>query len=83
MTQKHPSLLQTYHGIKLNIGFRMLLSAEQEAFNKLCEVVPCPDFNRAGTYTKCTICGCMYIEHPYLIPHTMLNLLCDGRVVKL
>lgn len=61
----------------------MLLSAEQHAFDKLCEVVPCPEFTRVGTYTTCEICNKTYIEHPYLIPHTMLNLLCDGRVVKL
>ena len=66
-----------------NLGFRMLLSTEQEAFDKLCAEVPCPEFKRAGTYTICSECGKMYIEHPYLIPHTMLNLLCDGRVVKL
>ena len=69
--------------MKYNLGFRVLLSCEQDAFDTLAGEVPCPDFNRAGTWTICDICAKPYIEHPYLIPHTMLNLLCDGRVVKL
>lgn len=69
--------------MKYNLGFRVLLSAEQDAFDKLCAEVPCPEFIRVGTYVVCDICNKMYVEHPYIIPHTMLNLLCDGRVVKL
>ena len=69
--------------MKLNLGYRILLEEEQYAFDKLCEHVPCPDFVRIGTYTICEICGKQAIEHPYIIPHTVLNLMCDGRVVKL
>lgn len=61
----------------------MLLSCEQEAFNKLSSQVPCPEFRRAGTWTICNTCGFPYVEHPYLIPHTSLTLLCNGDVVKL
>lgn len=61
----------------------MLLSCEQDAFDKLACQVPCPEFTRVGTWCTCEICGKYYIQHPYLIPHTSLNLLCDGRVVKL
>ncbi len=68
---------------KYNLGFRMLISVEQDAFDKLISEVPCPDFRRAGTWTICITCNKPYIYHPYLIPHTMLNLLCDGSVVKL
>lgn len=69
--------------MKHNLGFRMLLSCEEEAFEKLASQVPCPEFTRVGTWTICDYCGKRYIEHPYLIPHISLNLLCDGRVVKL
>ncbi len=68
--------------VKVNLGFRALLSIEQEAFDKLISQVPCPEFTRAGTWTKCGICGKAYTEHPYIIPHYMLHKLCDGRVVK-
>jgi hypothetical protein len=68
---------------KHNIGFRALLSCEEEAFDSLLDKVPCPEFTRVGTWTICDTCGKPYIEHPYIIPHYFLNLLCDGRVVKL
>lgn len=69
--------------MKVNTGSRPLLSEEEEAFKSLWDKVPCPDSIRVGTWTKCSICGKPYIEHPYIIPHYFLNLLCDGRVVKL
>lgn len=74
---------QMYHGTKHNVGFRMLLECEREAFDKLIGEVPCPEFNRVGTYSICSLCNKCYVDHPYLIPHYFLNLLCDGRVVKL
>lgn len=69
--------------MKYNLGHRMLLSCEQEAFDKLAHQVPWPTWHRAGTYTICETCGKQHIDHPYIIPHTGLSLLCDGRVVKL
>lgn len=69
--------------MRLNLGYRPLLDVEIAAFDKLISEVPCPDFNRAGTWAICKDCGKPYIKHPYVIPHYMLNVLCDGRVVKL
>jgi hypothetical protein len=69
--------------MKLNVGTRALLDCEQVAFDKLMSEVPCPEFKRAGTWTKCTICGEPYVKHPYIIPHYILNVLCEGTVVKL
>lgn len=68
---------------KLIVGTRALLDIEEAAYLNLCSEVPCPDFVRVGTWTKCEICGEPYVKHPYIVPHIMLNLLCDGRVVKL
>ncbi len=64
-------------------GTRPLLDVEEQTYLKLSSEVPCPEFTRVGTWTRCEICGHYYIEHPYIVPHIMLNLLCDGRVVKL
>mgnify|MGYP000403222783 CR=1 FL=1 len=69
--------------MRLITGTRALLDIEEQAYLALCDKVPCPEFTRAGTWTKCSTCGRPYIEHPYIVPHIMLNLLCDGRVVKL
>jgi hypothetical protein len=69
--------------MKLNLGYRAMLSVEQDAYEKLFSEVPCPDSVRVGTWTICMVCGEPYIKHPYVIPHYFLNVLCDGRVVKL
>ena len=68
--------------MKVNLGFRALLSVEQDAFDELISKVPCPEFTRAGTWAVCDACGKAYVEHPYLIPQYMLHQLCDGRIVK-
>lgn len=69
--------------MKLITGTRPIWDAEEAAYLKLSGEVPCPEFTRVGTWTICNICGEPYVKHPYIVPHIMLNLLCDGRVVKL
>lgn len=69
--------------MKLNLGYRALLDVEVSAFDELMSQVPCPDFKRVGSYGICKQCGKPYLDHPYVIPHYTLNVLCDGRVVKL
>lgn len=69
--------------MKLNLGYRPMLDVEQAAYESIMEEVPCPDSTRVGTWTICSICNKPYVEHPYIIPHYFLNVLCDGRVVKL
>lgn len=69
--------------MKLNLGYRAMLDIEQEAYDMLFDKVPCPDYVRVGTWIICSTCSKPYVDHPYLIPHYFLNLLCDGRVVKL
>lgn len=45
--------------------------------------VECPPFERASGDCTCTVCGHLYYDHPQAVPFIWLQILCDGRYVKL
>lgn len=58
-------------------------SHQREMCDRAAEVVPVPEgWYRASGDLECT-CGKKYYDHPQVVPHLWLQLLCDGRYVKL
>lgn len=57
---------------------------QQEMCERAAQIIPVPeDWRRAGGDVLCGVCGRCYFDHPQAVPHLWLQLLCDGRYVKL
>ena len=78
---KHSSLLDTYY-------FPIQRKFDQDTIRQLYEKYPdieriVPSFSRVSGDCICSVCGQKYYDHHQYPGVTWLNILCDGRVIKL
>lgn len=66
-----------------NVRKRSRWELREQQMSNIARHIPCPPFERAGTRCVCEECGAEYVNHPQAVPYVWLNVLCDGRYVKL